>query len=147
MLIFESCLFKSHAIFGRAYFQNIWVSLLLKYYLTVILVNCLVLQETWREKNNFKNPNSTFNKAFLGTPSAKRAHKKYQATFLSTILTMLIFSSSSFWSCLFSRLAYFRTSTYFRESTVREKSDVIMCAPFNVPKCLPLLSLNVPGCP
>ena len=73
MLIFESCLFKSHAIFGRAYFQNIWVSLLLKYYLTVILVNCLVLQETWREKNHFKNPNSTFNEAFLGTPSTKRA--------------------------------------------------------------------------
>ena len=60
MLIFESCLFKSHSIFGRAYFQNIWVSLLLKYYLTVILVNCLVLQETWKGKKLFQEPKLNF---------------------------------------------------------------------------------------
>ena len=32
--------------------------------------------------------------------------------------SMLIFSSSSFESCLFSRHAYFRTNAYYRESTV-----------------------------
>ena len=35
MLIFESCLVKSHTIFRRAYFQNIWVSLLMKCWLTI----------------------------------------------------------------------------------------------------------------
>ena len=39
VLIFESCLFKRHAIFGGAYFQNIWSSLLLKCLLSVSLIN------------------------------------------------------------------------------------------------------------
>ena len=83
-------------------------------------------------------------KLFWGTPSTKRAcnHKfttynkkikKCHATFLSTMLifaSMLIFRSSSFGSCLFSRHAYFRTNAYFRESTVL--SDMI-CFTLNSP--------------
>ena len=90
MLIFESCLFKSHSIFCCAYSQNIWVSLSLKCWLTVSITLNIDRKRSFQE-----DPNSTFNEPFWGTPPTKRARKSYGPDFKTKFIKEAWLSSAA----------------------------------------------------
>ena len=131
--IFESCLFSSHAYLKVARFLDM---LIFKYWIFEIslLVQKLVSTKCFlvrlatvqlsRERHfqfSWFRPYWRFWRSF-----EKRNHniwwiKNVSRNHLSIMLifaSMLILSSSSFGSCLFSSHAYYRVNAYFRETTV-----------------------------